>query len=157
MRVAAILRLARATLLGLTPAALAGCYAYAYAPATPLSGQYVSLDLNDRGRVALVDSVGPSVARVEGLLASSDDSVLALHVARTVGMRGEIVRWNGESVTVRREYVGQLRERHLSTARTAVLAGSVAVGVGAFMASRGLFGSVTGETQGVPGGPPNGQ
>ena len=157
MRANVLLRYARAALLGLAPAVAAGCYTYSYAPVSPAPGQYVSLDLNDHGRVALEESVGPEVARVEGLLTEQDDSSLSLRVGRTVGLRGEIVKWNGESLTVRREHVGLLRERHLSTGRTVALAGSVAVGVGAFMATRGLLGSSAGEPQGPPGGPPNGQ
>jgi len=156
-RARVLLRCARAALVGLAPAALAGCYTYAYAPASSAPGQYVSLDLNDRGRVALEESVGPEIARVEGVLTGEDDSTLSLNVRRTEGLRGEIVKWNGESLTVRRELVSLLRERHLSTARTVALAGTVAVGVGAFVASRGLLGSAVGETQGPPGGPPNGQ
>ena len=156
-RATVLLRYARAALLGLAPAVAAGCYTYAYTPVSPAPGQYVSLDLNDRGRVALDDSVGPEVARVEGLLTGQDDSTLSLRVARTVGLRGEIVKWNVESLTVRREFVGLLRERHLSAGRTVALAGGLAVGVGAFVATRGLLGSSAGETQGPPGGPPNGQ
>jgi hypothetical protein len=70
---------------------------------------------------------------------------LQLKVARTITFRGESQRWNGELVTIRREFTGLLRTRQFSTGRTVALAGAVTVGVGAFIATRGLgvFGSGT--------------
>lgn len=149
--------LARVVPLGLAPVVLAGCYTYVYAPATPAPGQYVSVDLNDRGRVALEQNVGPSIARVEGPLEQADDSVLTLRVSRTIGLRGESNRWNGELVTMRREHAGLLRERRLSTGRTVALAGSLAVGLVAFAATQGLMGGSSGGIVTPPPPPPGGQ
>lgn len=142
--------MARLLPLVLVPAATGGCYAYTYAPSTPAPGRTIAVDLNDRGRVALEQNVGPSIYTVEGVLESATDSALQLRVQRTIGLRGQSQRWSGESVTIRREFTGLLRERQFSTGRTVALAGSVAVGVGAFIAAGGfnVFGA------GSPGNPP---
>jgi hypothetical protein len=142
--------------LGLAPAALTGCYRYTYPPATPAPSRYIALDLNDRGRVALEHHVGPSIARVEGTLDGATDSVLTLRVVRTISLRGQSSRWNGESVTIRREHVGVLRERHFSPGRTVALAGSMAAGVGAFILTRDLFGFGGSSSGRGPTDPPGG-
>lgn len=137
--------IARLLPLCLVPAVFGGCYAYSFAPTTPAPGRTIAVDLNDRGRVALEQNVGPSVWTVEGALVAATDSTFELRVARTIGLRGESQRWNGEVVTIRREHTGLLRERQFSAGRTVALAGAVTVGVGAFIATRGLgvFGSGT--------------
>ena len=100
----------------------------------------VVLEVNDRGRVALADSIGPSVDRIEGEVRSWSDSTFVLSVAAVEYLSGGRNAWSGETLTVPTGAVGQLRERRFSRGRTVA---AVAVGVGALLAvvlSRDLVG-----------------
>lgn len=132
--------------------ALSGCYTYAYTPVTPAPGSYVMLDLNDAGRAQLGDRIGSGILSVEGSLTEASDSLYTLRVMRTIGIRGESVKWAGEPVLISRQQVGVVRERHLSVGRTAAFTGSLALAVGAFIASRGLFGFGGQDNSGDPPG-----
>lgn len=148
-------RLVRAV-LGLAPVALMGCYTYTYAPVTPAPGTQLSLGLNDIGRAQLLNNVGPEVANVEGTLVSSADSQYVLKVSRTVTFRGQASTWAGEEVAIRFGYVGLVREKRFAPAQTVMLAGTVAAGLAAFVATRSIIGGGSGST-GDPGGGTNGQ
>lgn len=141
----------RRWLLCLAPAALGGCYTYSYAPSMPAPGVRLALDINDMGRVALAEHVGPGVARIDGWVISSSDSEYTLRAERTIGLTGGTTPWNGEQVIVRRNWVGVAREKRFSPQRTAVLATTVTAGFVVFLATRGLLGSGNGSPD-TPGG-----
>lgn len=139
-------------------ACLAGCYTYSR-PATvePEPARTFVFDLTDQGRAALAGGVGAGTDRIEGGLVTLTDSSFTVRVARVVDIRGGVAQWNGEAVSIRREYVGTVRERRLSRGRTAVAVGGVAAAVVALIASRGLgvFGNDPGGSPGEP--PPGGE
>jgi hypothetical protein len=147
-------------LLCLAPAALGGCYTYAYAPSTPAPGMRLALDLNDLGRLQMAEHVGPSVARIDGWVISCSDSAYTLRAERTIGLTGGTTPWNGEEVVVLKSWVGIAREKRFSPQRTVVLATTVTAGFVAFLATRGLLGIGNGSPDapggGVGGGPGNG-
>jgi len=98
---------------------LGACYVYEpVVTPEPAPGMRVALDLNDQGRAALVTSVGPEAARVDGALVSDVGGEYVIQVADVVGLQGVRTKWNGETVTVRQEYVRRIRERKLSRGRT---------------------------------------
>jgi len=133
-RCAGQLALAAVSLLG-------ACYVYR--PVTtiePHPGVRVSLDLNDPGRAALVTSVGPDVARVEGALLSSSGGEYVIQVSEVVGVQGMRTKWNGETVSVREEYVRQVRQKRLSGRRTALLVSGMLGGVVGLAAGVNLVG-----------------
>jgi hypothetical protein len=148
----------RRLLLCLAPAALGGCYTYAYAPTTPAPGVRLALDLNDLGRYQMAEHVGPGIARVDGWVISCNDSEYTLRAERTIGVTGGTTPWNGEQVVVRKSWVGIAREKHFSPQRTAVLATTVTAGFVVFLATRGLLGIGNGspDTPGGTGGGTNG-
>lgn len=149
-----------AALPAVATVALTGCYTYVPVASRTPAGVTVDLTLTDMGRVALAPSLGPEVWRVEGVVRSSSDSTIELYVRRTVGISRATVRWGGEPVTIRTEHVQSGRERHLNKGRTALLAGTVAGGVVAFIVTRGLGGFGWGDEPGIPGnpgGPPGNQ
>lgn len=119
---------------------LAGCYAHVPLYTAPDPGTRVLLELNDRGRVALEQNVGPEVASVEGVVTAVVDSQLVVSVTKTRGLYGPEVRWAGESVVFRQEYLRAMGERRYSRARTFALASALASGTLAFMATRSLLG-----------------
>ena len=101
-----------------------GCYVYRPIQGMPASGTQVVLDLNDRGRVALSDSVGPSADRIEGEVQSAADSMYVVRVASVRYTNGLTQRWTNEPLGVRTDLLRELREKRLSRARTAVIAGA---------------------------------
>jgi hypothetical protein len=116
----------------------------------------VALDLNDRGRVALSDSIGPSADRIEGEVQAAEDSAVVLRVTSVRYTNGQRHRWTNEPLTVRADLVRDLRARHLSRARTALVAGVSTAAFVAFVISRDLLGfGSPGEDGG--GGPGPGQ
>lgn len=141
-----------AFLLGVT----SGCYVYGPAPATTVPGTRLLLELNDRGRVGLGNSIGPTSQVVEGTVQSNTDSAYSLLVRRVEYLNGQSNAWNGEPLIVPMEFVGRARERTFSAGRTWVTAGAMALAVAAFISSRGLLGFGS-EASGKKQGPPNTQ
>lgn len=108
---------------------------------------HVSLDVNDRGRVSLADSLGPSVNKIEGSIRQRTDSGYVLSVSSVEYVSGQRTKWAGEPLSVRDAQVGVARERRFSRWRTAL---TVAVAVGAVLAvalTRDLFGTGTTERE----------
>jgi len=129
-----------------------GCYVYTPVMGPPPPTTYVALDITDRGRVGLGDLIGPAATRVEGVVRSETDSAYALNVASVVYLNGQSNKWSGEPLLVRKDFIGNLRERKFSRGRTALAAGSAVGGVLLFALTRGLFGFGS-STDGKGGGP----
>lgn len=130
-----------------------GCYVYTPVMGAPAPTTYVALDITDRGRVGLGDLIGPAATRVEGVLRSETDSAYALSVASVGYLNGQSNRWRGEPLLVRKDFIGNLRERKFSRGRTALATGSAVGGVLIFALTRGLLG-VGGGGSGGGGGDP---
>lgn len=131
---------------------LAGCYTYtAPGEITPEVGRTFAFDLTDQGRAALSTRIGPGTDRIEGDLVGLTDTTYQVRVARTVDIRGTVVKWSGEDVSFGREYVGTLRERRKSPMRTGIAIGVVGAGVAALIAVATL--EVAG-SEGEPEPPP---
>jgi hypothetical protein len=129
-------RLPLALLAGL----LSGCYSYEPVVTTPAPGAALALDLNDQGRVGMRSTIGPEIARVEGALVGASDTAFEMRVAETLGLYGMRSKWDGEAVSLPRQYVGVVSEKRLSRQRTfAAVLGGVAVTM-AFVLTRDLFG-----------------
>jgi hypothetical protein len=127
-------------LLVLQPA-LAACYTTVPVEPATAPGSTLVLDLNDRGRVALGDSIGPSAARIEGVLATRSESSYVLRVSSVQYLNGQSNRWSGEPLSVPATLVDRARERRYSRARTYGLAAGVLAAVVAVVVSTDLFGS----------------
>ena len=129
---------------------------YAPAPMQPAPGTMLSFDINDQGRVGLGDSVGSSVAAVEGLLRAQTDSAFVINVGSVTYLSGQTARWAGEPIGVNRNYIMRVRERRFSRGRTMLATGTGIAAVVAFALTRDLFG--IGTPQREPGtGPPDDQ
>jgi hypothetical protein len=155
-RIAVPLRdlLRRSVALCLLPLLLcgAGCYAYLPVPSPVPTGTRVAVDLNDQGRADMRGMIGPTIARLEGPLVHNSDTAFVLAVLVTRGMSGQLNRWSGETVSVRREYVQQITERRFSRSRTTIAALVTAGGVLAFILTRDLLGFGGGDVSNVPPG-----
>lgn len=130
----------RALSFCLLPVIAAGCYTYRpLATLEPVPPARVALDLSDQGRVGAGPNIGSAVARVEGALVGTSDSAYTVRVASVTDLRGTQSHWTGETVALRRTWVGNAYERRLSKSRTLLLAGALTAGFAAFVATRSLL------------------
>lgn len=152
------LRFPRRRAAGLVLAAVmlvnVGCYTYQpLIDARPQPGQQVSLELSDQGRAALGGQLGPGVLRVEGTLESVQNEQYTVSVSRIATISGGSANWGGERVNIPVNDVSQAGLRAFSRGRTALLAGVLIVGVGAFIVTRNVLGGGTiapGDTSKLP-------
>lgn len=121
---------------------LQGCYTYVpFGGVTVTPGMHVSLELNDRGRVALGERLGPELLRVDGALQDVDDTTLVLRVAQVRDINGGIVKWSDERVRLKQDYTKQIFERRLDKPKTGMFVAGVVALLGAFVLTRNLVGS----------------
>lgn len=128
-----------------------GCYTMVpVAGNPPLLGSRVELVVTDAGRLALGGTVGPAIDRIEGRLVGQDSAQLVLSVLAVHLLRGGVQVWSGERLTVSREHVTQLRERHLSKSRSAIVAGAVTTALAVIIRQGVLGGGVLDPTTTPP-------
>jgi hypothetical protein len=122
-------------------ASLSGCYVHTPLAGAPRPGSTVVLDLNDRGRLALGDSIGSSAAEIRGAVEASSDSSYVLRVESVRYLNGQFNRWSGEPLLVRADLVGRARERQFSRKRSWALGLGTAAAIVAVALTTDLFGS----------------
>ena len=132
-----------------------GCYVYPSVSTAPAPGRQVRFDLNDRGRLGLGSSIGPAAERIEGILQADPDSAYSVKVVSVVYTNGQANRWSGEPLMISKNFVRDVRQRELSRSRTYLTAATVIGAAVLFVATRGLLGSGTPETD-PPNPPPGG-
>jgi hypothetical protein len=123
---------------------LAGCYASMPVNGTPAAGTTVVLDLNDRGRVALGEQVGPSARTIEGQVGSASDSTYSLRVSSVSYLNGQSNRWSGEPLTVPANLVSRATQRTFSRGRTTLLGVAAAAALAILIKSTNLLGNASG-------------
>lgn len=143
-------RFAGALLLAFLNGVASGCYVNTPIVAAPAPGDRLDLELNDRGRVGLGENIGPAAINVEGLFQSQTDSAYLIKVASVVYVNGQSNKWNGEQLSVQKDFVKDVSERKFSRSRS-FLAGGILTGVVlAFALTRSLLGA--GNSDRDPGG-----
>ena len=105
----------------------------------PAPGSEVSLGLNDQGRIALGQSVGPAARTIEGTLSSRTDSLFVVNVNSVSYFNGLSNKWSGEPVNVGASFVQEARLRQFSRSRTALTVGLAAAAVLVVVMGGGLF------------------
>jgi hypothetical protein len=130
----------RACMLACSAAVIAGCYVYTPAPVTPAAGSHLLLELNDRGRVGLGDSIGPSAQTIEGTTIFGSDSAFKLGVTRVGYLNGQSNKWSGEPLLIARDFVAKVTQEKFSKSRTWLTATGLTAAAVAFISSRGLLG-----------------
>lgn len=146
LRTRLALLLAGATSLG-------GCYTYVPVASVPAPGASLVVDLNDRGRLALGDSIGPSALTVTGVVQSASDSQYVLRVSSVSYLNGRSNQWSGEPLSLRTDLVGQARQKNYSRSRTWALAIGATAAVLGFVLTQDLLGNSGGPKR-IPGSPP---
>ena len=107
---------------------LAGCYSLHPVGTAATEGTQVAFDLNDAGRAAMADRIGPEILQMEGRLVSDQNGDYVLSVRSVRFLRGGEQVWAGERVTISKSHVGTTYERRLSKGRTAALTTAIVVG-----------------------------
>lgn len=128
----------RGLVLAALIAAVAGCYAYTPAPASPPPGTRLLLELSDKGRIGLGDSIGPAARTIEGTTISASDSSYALHVTKVGYVNGQSNNWTGEPLVVLRSFVSNAKEQRFSKSRTWLTATAATAAAITFIVTRGL-------------------
>jgi hypothetical protein len=140
-----------------TTVVLSGCYRYVPMQRSGTPNPRVEVLVTDRGRVELTSQLGHDVLSFEGILDGRKDSSYVLRVAEVTYINRQTNRWSGEPITVSQDAVRDIRVRQLSRRKTfAVIAGSIGAGL-VFIASRGLFGGGSIDSDPNQPPPPNGQ
>ncbi len=137
---------------GLLPGLNAACYTYTPLVASPEPASHVSVVLSDFGRLEASRQIGPNAERLEGSVVSTSDSGYMLAVSGVRSIQGNWVKWTGETVSVRRDYVALAYRRELSKSRTAVVAVGAAAAVTAIIVGFDLFGIGNDPIDNQPGG-----
>ena len=137
---------------GLLPGLTAACYTYTPLVAPPEAAFHVSVVLSDYGRLEASRQIGPYAERLEGSVVSTSDSGYLLAVSGVRQLQGNWVKWTGETVSVRRDYVASAYRRELSKPKTAVLAAGVTAAVAAIIVGFDLFGIGNDPIDNGPGG-----
>lgn len=128
-----------------------GCYVYTPVQPVPVS-ETVSFRVNDAGRVALGQSLGPAVDRIEGVVASVNDSAYVLNMRSVTYFSGDSNAWSGERVEVGKSFVFAPAARRFSRSRTALAIGGGVAAVVGFIVTRALLGKGSPDTEDPGGG-----
>jgi len=124
---------------GVSP--LVGCYTTRPVMSAPEPGTTVMLDLNDRARVELADRIGPSAARIEGIVQSPNETGYMLRVSSVSYLNGQSNRWSGEALTVPGSLVASARIREFSRSRTVTIGVGIAAALITAFLKANFFGS----------------
>jgi len=135
-------------LAGISP--LAGCYTTRPVMSAPAPGTTVLLDLNDRARVQLGDRIGPSAARIEGIVQAQDDTAYILRISSVTYLNGQSNKWSGEPFTVPASLVSSAHIQEFSRSRTTALGIGIAAALVAVFAKTNFFGLGGTEKQPLP-------
>lgn len=115
-----------------------GCYNYdGLGPKGLVPSSYVAVTLTEAGSEELAQYLGPSVHTLRGRFLSATERGLVISVSSVETRRGQLLGWNGESVTVPKEFVWALETRHTALSKTVLLAGASLAG---FVAAYAAFG-----------------
>ena len=142
----------RLVAVGLLPGLLAACYTYRPVPATPAPQSRVAVVLSDYGRLEASRQIGPQTERVEGSMIAVTDTAYLLAISGVKPISRPWVRWSGEQVSFRRDYVALMYERRLARGRTALFVGGVAFAALTLMVNLDILGFGSLDIPIIPGG-----
>lgn len=128
------------------------CYQYVPVQTAPAVGSHVGLDINDDGRVALRDQLGPSIVRLEGRVSAVETGAVIVRASSVTQISGRPVPVDDISVRVSQGHIERMDERRLSRTRTWVVIGGIVTVAAAFLLSGGIGGRSP--TPDPPDGPP---
>jgi hypothetical protein len=120
---------------------LSACYTFVPSGASVRGGESVALQINDVGRVALADRLGPELHFVEGTDLSTDSAAVTVSVNAVTTVNGGRAHWSGERVPITQEYIRSVSQRKLSMGRTLLLVAGGVAALAVVLSATGLIGS----------------
>lgn len=133
--------------------ACSACYVYVPVGTAPNVGSHVALEVNDAGRVALREQLGPGVLRLEGRLAAVEAGNFVIDASQVMQIRGLALPLDSMRVRLSNQFVDRVDERRLSRSRTWITVGSAIAVAAVFIGTKGFSGRGTPPDR-EPGGPP---
>lgn len=125
----------------------AACYTYTPLASAPAPGMEVKFELNDQGRAALADSIGPGSRSVLGRVRTATASGYDVAMGSVENIDGLVQHWSGELMHIRTEYVARSQERRLDSKRSWMAGlGAAAALVAAILSADLLGGAAPPET-----------
>jgi hypothetical protein len=146
-------RVRSAHIVAALSALLCGCYTYVPVGTSPHIGAQVGIEVNDEGRVALREQLGPGVVRLEGRVAAVEGDELVVDASRVTQIRGLPLPLDSMRLRLRSSFLGRVDERRLSRTRTWMTIGGATAVVAVFLATKGFSARGTPPEE-PPGGPP---
>lgn len=131
---------------------LNACYTTRPAAGPPAPGSRVVIELNDQGRAAYGERIGPSAREVEGVVQSAGDSAVVLRIASIRRLSGQNEGWVGEQFTFAPANISSVRTRELSRQRTALVTVAAVAAVAVLFLTAKLVGNAFGSGGNDPGG-----
>ena len=86
---------------------LSACYQYVPVQSAPAVGSQVALEINDDGRVALREQLGPGVVRLEGRLSAVDSDGMLVETSSVTQIRGRPIPVDSVRVRVSQGHVSE--------------------------------------------------
>jgi hypothetical protein len=126
------------------------CYSRSPITGTPQADTRIVLHLNDRGRLAYSERIGPSVREVEGLVESATDTSYTIRIAGIRYLDNRRDTWAGERFTFATENISRVRQHEFSRSRTTLLAVGIAAALTAAIVTASLIGTSRGGPPGEP-------
>lgn len=87
------------------------------------------------------NKLGSAVDKVEGMLTAQNADSYTLAVSQVIQLGGSSTKWNGESVTLSKDWTVGYQIHRFSKSRTLILAGAITAAVVVFLVTAGLAGS----------------
>lgn len=148
-------RAVAATGIASTVVSVSGCYTYAARSTSDIKPNlYISAEINDAGRVALGQRVGPEVMRMDGQVVEQTDSSVQLMVSKVTYLNGFSDTWQGQSVSLRTQDIKSVTQRTYSKSRTALLIGAMAAGLILTVLTLSFVGALSGDSSNDKGTSP---
>ncbi len=126
------------------------CYQYVPLRSAPAIGSRVAVEINDDGRVALRDQLGPGIVRLEGRVSAVEGSDMVVQTLNVTQIRGRASPVDSVQVRISQGYVEHMDERRLSRGRTWLMIGGALVIIAAFLGSKGFGKGPAAEPPGEP-------
>ena len=111
----------------------------------------LQVTLNDQGRAALSEQLGTAVDKVEGDFVAVRNDAYVVQVHKVMQFNRNSTIWNGERVSIAKQYAAGFQLRRLNAVKTSFAAVAVVAGVTAFFLGRSLL--TGGGSESVPATP----
>ncbi|HJU75234.1 MAG TPA: hypothetical protein VJ717_15940 [Gemmatimonadaceae bacterium] len=125
------------------------CYQYVPVQSAPVGSQ-VGLDINDDGRVALREQLGPGIVRLEGRVAEMAGDAVVVRASSVTQIGGRATPVDSVRVRVSQGHIDRMDERRLSRTRTWMVVGGAVAIVAAFLIGGGIGGKAPSPEPGEP-------